>query len=128
VQKHIKKFNEFNVRITVISFADDMSLAPYKANFKWDMELVSDPTRKLYKQYGLKRGKILDILHPKTLLKYTGYILQGKKMKKPTEDIYQLGGDFILDAKGKVFFSYPSKHPEDRPSVKLLLKQLKKLT
>lgn len=34
----------------------------------------------------------------------------------------QMGGDFMLDDRGKVVFHYPCKNPLDRPSVEHIVK------
>ena len=37
------------------------------------------------------------------------------------EDVYQAGGDFLLDREGNVLFAHRSKDPGDRPQVGHLL-------
>eukprot|EP00064_Thunnus_orientalis_P019427 superscaffoldBa00004860_g19545 len=37
------------------------------------------------------------------------------------EDIYQMGGDFLLDEAGNVLLSHRPKNPLDRPTVQLIL-------
>ena len=39
----------------------------------------------------------------------------------------QLGGDFIVDAWGKVRFAHPSEDPSDRPTFQRILEELKRL-
>lgn len=38
------------------------------------------------------------------------------------EDLYQMGGDFLIEETGKVILSHPCKTPLDRPTVEDILK------
>jgi hypothetical protein len=40
---------------------------------------------------------------------------------KTGDDIYQAGGDFLLDSAGRVLFAHRSRDPADRPAVSRLL-------
>jgi hypothetical protein len=37
------------------------------------------------------------------------------------EDIYQSGGDFLIDHDGRILFAHRSRDPADRPSAERLL-------
>jgi len=124
VQKHLKEFETLKTKIKAISFAEPPVLKDYKKHFEWKLDLYADPQRKLYHLFGLKRLGVLNIFHPKSILKYTTYFLQGKKIQKATQDIYQMGGDFILNAEGRLTYAFRSHRPDDRPSVNELLKAL----
>jgi hypothetical protein len=39
-------------------------------------------------------------------------------------DIYQSGGDFLLDRDGNVLFAYRGKDPADRPPMAVLLREI----
>lgn len=41
-------------------------------------------------------------------------------------DFYQLGGDIVVDAKGKLLYVFKSKNSDDRPSVDELLETIPK--
>ncbi len=58
-----------------------------------------------------------DIWGPKTWWAYFKEILQGHKPKKATGDIYQRGGDVLIDPDGIVRFHYVGDGPADRPSL-----------
>jgi hypothetical protein len=111
----------------VVSFATLERINTYLKYAPSPFTFVRDPERKLYEALGLHRGSVWEVFSPKTLLKYVGFALRGKFPEKPTEDIRQLGGDFLFDGNGKLRFSYPSRTPADRPAVSLLLEELSKL-
>ena len=114
-------------QVVIVSFASQDCLKAYQEMHQWPYALLSDPERKFYRLLGLHRGTSLQIFHPKTLLSYARYFMEGKKIEKTKEDIYQLGGDFIFDRKGIYCFGYPSQRPDDRPAVSLLIQKLSEL-
>lgn len=126
MQKNIDQFKK--AKIKVLSFAEPEELKEYQKHFQWKMDIYSDPKRTLYQAFGLKKEKIWNIFHPKTILKHIVYFSKGQKMQKAKQDIYQMGGDFILDSNGNVQYSFRSTRPDDRPSIRRLLKELEKLS
>ena len=116
-----------DAEVLVISFAPLDELGRYRSELKLPFPIGSDPKGKAYVDYGLAKGSRRQIWHPKTALKYLGYVLKGKKIKKPKkgDDLYQLGGDFVIDAQGRVLLAYASERPDDRPSVDTLIAALK---
>jgi hypothetical protein len=68
------------------------------------------------------------MLHPRVLWGYLKLIWRGTRPEKlePGEDLFQLGGDFVLDGAGRLVFAYPSKTSTDRPSVAGLLDAVRK--
>jgi hypothetical protein len=43
------------------------------------------------------------------------------------DDIYQAGGDFLLDRDGNILFAHRSQDPSDRPSASRLLEVIDQL-
>ncbi len=46
------------------------------------------------------------------------------KLPAKNDDLFQLGGDFILDTEHRIRFAFSSREPTDRPSVDRLLAEL----
>lgn len=76
----------------------------------------------MYRAYGLRRS-----WNVKTAWTYGWLLLRGRKLHGIQEDPNQLGGDFIVDAKGIVRLPHPSRDAADRPSVSDLLGVLRQL-
>lgn len=68
------------------------------------------------------------MLHPRVLWGYLKLIWRGTPPEKPEpgEDLFQLGGDFVLDGVSRLVFAYPCKTPTDRPPPALLLDAVRK--
>ena len=87
-----------------------------------------DPTRQLYSAFGLNRS----VAKVWSIPALTFYAEQKRAARKlvalfEEDDPTQMGGDFVLDAGGKVVLIHRSKVSTDRPSVEDLLKCLKSL-
>ncbi len=127
MQRQDGEFKKVGAQVIIISFSSSKALQPYQKIHQWGYPIFSDSQRQFYHLLGLQKGDFFQIFHPKTVMNYARYLIEGKKIEKTKEDIYQLGGDFIFDRKGVYRFGYPSQRPDDRPEVTLLLEKLSKL-
>uniref|UniRef100_A0AAY5KNJ6 Selenoprotein L n=1 Tax=Esox lucius TaxID=8010 RepID=A0AAY5KNJ6_ESOLU len=109
-----------SVRVLVVSFGcrEGGQLWLEQTGCKYNMLL--DPERNVYKAFGLG-SSYTKVMSFRSLLKYAEYIVLGQEFPdippRFLEDLYQLGGDFVLDEEGKVIFSHPCRNPLDRPKV-----------
>jgi hypothetical protein len=55
-------------------------------------------------------------------------MLRGWRPQGPNkgDDVLQLGGDFIVDAAGRLAYAFRSAEPTHRPSARELLEQIRK--
>ena len=109
--------------VLVVSFSPPARLPDYLAAHPWPFTVVSDPQRRAYQALGLSRGSWWRILGPKTLVRYLLLMLRGRKPEMPAQadDVRQLGGDFVIDARHRIVYAHPSHYPADRPAVSELL-------
>jgi peroxiredoxin len=91
------------------------------------LTFIGDPTREVYRAFGLTRGKASMFLSPRIIGTYLAKMWGGWRVRKPRkgEDLLQLGGDFVLDATRRLVFAYRSIDPTDRPPVQQLLDAIK---
>jgi hypothetical protein len=83
--------------------------------------VLVDPTRAVYRAYGLGRGSVRKVWGPKTWWAYAKLIGRGRHFQLPTEDTLQLGGDFVVGRDGRLVYVFRSDDPDDRPTVDDLL-------
>ncbi|MBI2609088.1 MAG: AhpC/TSA family protein [Deltaproteobacteria bacterium] len=125
MQKNKDQFEACGVDIIIVSFSEGLKLQEYIEYYKWIFPIYSDAERKIYKLFGLGRARKTQIFTFGVIWKYLKLIAQGKKLKKTNEDVYQLGGDFMIDGKGILQYCFESENPDDRPSIEELLKTAK---
>jgi peroxiredoxin len=115
--------------ILVVSQARPEVLSRYLARRSWNVPIVSDPDRDVYRAFGLERTGWATFFRPTVLWGYLRGMLRGYGLKAPYrgEDVLQLGGDFILDRFGRVRFAYSSVNPVDRPGIDAIRDALAKV-
>lgn len=116
------EFDQRRVVIVVVSFAEPAKLIPYQQQHRWPFTLLADPKRIAYQAFTLKRLSWFRVFSPATLRLY--WTLRRKGMKQDAyagDDIYQAGGDFLVDRQGNILFAHRSQDPADRPAAARLL-------
>ena len=121
--------DELGARVVVVAFAPAESLVGYQHRQRLDhLLLLSDPDRRAYDAFGLGRGSLLRVwLDPRVWARYLQLMLRGRRPEVAHEDTLQLGGDALIDARGRVAWIYRSRGPEDRPTVAAIQSQLRHL-
>ncbi|MEI7684076.1 MAG: peroxiredoxin-like family protein [Planctomycetota bacterium] len=105
------------VRVVVVTFTPPKLLKMFLAENKLPFEFVADPSREAYRFFQLRRASVLSFFKPRVLAGYFRRFWSGVKMRKPIEqDVLQLGGDFLFDARGEAAWSWVSKDATDRPT------------
>ena len=81
----------------------------------------------MYEAFGLGKASFFRVWHPRVILKYAQLIRSGMKIphRDVAADLWQLGGDFVIDGSGIVRYAYSSEGPEARPPVDELVDALR---
>jgi peroxiredoxin len=123
VQSLKSEFDRREVSIVVISFAEPQRLAPYQKHHQWPFVMLGDPKRIAYQAFALERLSWLRVFSPSTLRLYFRLLREGKKLRSyGKDDVYQSGGDFLIDREGNILFAHHSRDPADRPAAEQLLR------
>jgi len=103
---------------------DDQSLLEAKMlrDLELPFPLLLDPDRKAYAAWGLGRTNLLGaMLSPSLNWRYFRLLLAGERFLGLAPDMFQLGGDFVLDPNGIVCFAHRMRDNGDRvPAARLL--------
>jgi hypothetical protein len=106
---------------------DEPSLLATKLLFeiKVPFELVLDRTKETYRRWGMGRTNIFrSVLAPALVYRYLKLLLKGERFLGVAPDMYQLGGDFVIDQSGRIVFAHRMRHNGDRVEVSSLLNEL----
>ena len=76
----------------------------------------------LYRYFGMHKAGFWDLWGRRALWAYIRLIGRGKKMMKSSGDIYQRGGDVLLDPVNVVRFQRVANGPGDRPDPETLFR------
>lgn len=124
LQKNQRSLDAHSVEVLIISFGcrEGASHWLVETGFQYDMLLDSD--RQLYSAFGLG-ASVSKVLNFRNMLLYAEYVMDDMEFPRglPSikDDMFQLGGDFVVDEHGTVLFSHRCHSPIDRPSVEHIL-------
>lgn len=114
------------VSIVVVSFEEERFVRRYRDETGLQWPLISDPSRELYRQFGMEKAKLRQIINWQSLQGYLGLVFGRRRaVKLPTNhDYLQLGGDVLVDPNGLIQMVHQSHSPEDRPKTSDILQLL----
>ncbi len=86
---------------------------------------LAAPKRQGYKEYGLKRGSVLEVMGPATWIRGLTAARKGHRVEKVVGDAFQMPGTFIIDSTGTIRYARYAKHSGDHPPVHEIVAALK---
>ncbi len=119
MREHLDQFAD--AEIVVVTFADPARLAAQRAHLGVPFTYVSDVDRRLYALLGAERGSRRRVWSPGTLRMYARLMRSGRRLTRPTDDIYQLGADAVVDRDGRLRYLSLPPSPDTRPPVSELV-------
>jgi hypothetical protein len=119
-----EEFRGRKVRIAVVTFENDFLARVYVEETSLAWPLLVDDTRETYRAYGMLSASFWEIWGPETWWAYLKEIMKGEKLRKPGGDIFQRGGDVLIDPEGIVALHHIGVGPADRPPVERLLQAI----
>lgn len=124
LHKNQKLLQSQDVRVVVVSFGCRDGAAHWIKETGCAYDMLLDPQRQLYVAFSLG-SSLWKVLNFRNMLVYGEHVAQDLEFPKALpsiqDDMFQLGGDFVLDEHGTVLFSHSCQSPIDRPSVYRIL-------
>jgi len=128
VKEFKSEFDQRGVSVVAVSFAEPARLVHYQELHQWPFPIFADPERAAYRALNLQRLSLFRVFSPATLKRYLQLLFKGMKQEPyGGDDIYQSGGDFLLDRQGYIFFAHRSEDPADRPEAARLVVEIDRL-
>ena len=119
------EFDRRGVAVVIVSFAEPKTIVRYLEDHQCPFPMLADPQRHAYRAFELKSLPWYRVFSPGTLKLYLKLFRKGLVHHDyGKEDIYQGGGDFVIDRSGNILFAHRSEDPADRPSMGSLLKAI----
>ncbi|XP_028251833.1 uncharacterized protein LOC114427827 [Parambassis ranga] len=120
LERNQKSLDAHSLQVVVVSFGCEEGASHWLQDTGCHYDMLLDPERKLYAAFGLG-ASLRKVLNFSNMLLYAEYVANNMEFPRglPTiqDDMFQLGGDFVLDKHGRVLFSHCCQSPIDRPSV-----------
>ncbi|HVR29165.1 MAG TPA: SelL-related redox protein [Thermoanaerobaculia bacterium] len=121
LRAHAKEIEELDLSVLVITFETRRQAEVYVRETDLPWPLLVDTSRDAYRAYGMRRGGLWEIWSPASWGAYLDLLRKGRRVRPPTGDVYQLGGDVLIDPAGRLALRRVEKGPADRPPVPDLL-------
>lgn len=118
------QFDALGLKVVVVTFEHDFFARSYVAETSLTWPLLVDSEREVYRGYGMLTASFWDIWGLATWRAYLRAVLKGEKPKPAGEDIYQRGGDVLIDPAGIVRLHHVGAGPADRPAVAAILARI----
>ncbi|KAK2883699.1 hypothetical protein Q8A67_017336 [Cirrhinus molitorella] len=119
----LKLLDAQSLRVLVVSCGSLEGAMFWLDQTGYGFDMLLDAERAVYQAFSLG-SSISKVMKFKLMLHYSEILVNRKLPEVPPQfigDLFQMGGDFVVDQDGKVIFSYRCKSPVDRPSVTQIL-------
>ncbi|XP_044230291.1 prostamide/prostaglandin F synthase-like isoform X2 [Thunnus albacares] len=124
LEKNKSSLDAHSVEVVVVSFGCQEGASHWLQETSCQFDMLLDADRKLYAAFGLG-ASLKKVLNFSNMLRYAEYVADNYEFPRGLasiqDDMFQLGGDFVLDQHGRVLFSHCCQSPIDRPSVEDIL-------
>ena len=114
--------------VLAVSFSSPDAIAAHVAISPQPFPILADPERAAYQAFALGKTRLLSFFRLDVLWHYLSLMFRGYMPRRPQEDVdlWQLGGDFVLDRAGRLTFAHPSGDAVDRPTNATLLAEMRR--
>lgn len=128
MRQKLPQFEQAGGRVVLVGMGAPEETAAFMSNLDISVPMISDPDRRLYRDFGLKMASIPELFLPSVAFKAISAMAQGHTVGLPVGDIRQLPGVFIIDTGGRIVFSHVGKDAADHPDAETLLVALAAIT
>lgn len=91
--------------------------------------LLLDPQMNSYRRWGLGKTNLAGaMLSPSLNWRYLKLLLKGERFLGTAPNMFQLGGDFVVDRAGKIAASHPMRNNGDHVEVSQLIEELRRIS
>lgn len=125
MRDHEAEFRRHGTAIAIVTFENDFFARSYVEETGLAWPLLVDTGRELYRRYGMLSAGWWDVWGPATWKAYLREMLKGHLPRKSSGDIFQRGGDVLIDPDGIVRLHHIGTGPADRPSVEEILAKIR---
>lgn len=110
--------------VVVVTFENNFLARSYGEETALSWPLLIDGTRGTYRNYNMLSASFWEVWGPKTWRAYLKCLVKGQKLARSEGDIFQRGGDVLIDPEGIVRLHHVGSGPADRPSVETILHKI----
>lgn len=114
-----------DLNIIFVSMGKVNEAADFKVKMEIPQPLISDPNKRLYEAFGLRRGSFRQVVNPVTTRKGLTAFKAGHRPGMLKQDPWMMAGVFRVDPDGEVTFSHYANDISDNMSGEEIARLLK---
>jgi peroxiredoxin len=129
MQEMAEELERFGARVLLVAY-DEQALLEAKMlrGIEVGFPILIDPSKETYWRWGMGRGNVFTaMLSPKLNVRYAKLLLKGEPFLGLAPDMFQLGGDFVVDREGRIAFAHIMRDNGDRAPVSDLITKLSEI-
>lgn len=113
-REQLASLREFKTEnIVLVGLGDQEETARFRQRMEIPQKIISDPTKALYQQFGLRRASFGQFVNRRVVKRGIEAMRSGHRVGVVNADPLQLAGVFILNSQGDVIFEKLSQDPAD---------------
>lgn len=118
MEEHYDEIRRLGGEVAAVSFSPPERVAAFLKPHPLPFPALADPEMTAYRAFQLGRTSWREIANPLVMGRFLKMMVHGWLPRTPGQgdDIFQLGGDFILDRDLRVRYAHASAEPTDRPT------------
>ncbi len=113
-----------DANIVFVSMGSPEQTEAFRSELSSPHRYICDPERVLYHHFGVRRGGLVNLLHPQVFIRGIGAAMSQGMQAKPQSDPMQLPGVVVIDTTGDVTWEHQARHAADNPSGEEILRHL----
>jgi peroxiredoxin len=119
VSRNRQQLHDAGLGVLAVGHAPAEVVKKFIDREKIEIPIVTDPERSGYKALELGRVSVWHFFRPRIVWDFIKLLFKGEKIRRLTwtEDVFQLGGDYLVDRERRILFAYPSQDATDRPNL-----------
>ena len=126
VQERAAAFAESGFALVAVGFSPPAALSDLADHLGWEGPFCSDESRELYRRLDVGRAPVHRVFNLGTLARYGDALRRRERVRRPVEDLRQLGAD-VLVVEGRARVLARPTSPDDRASADDLLRAAERL-
>ena len=109
-----------DANLAFVTMAEPRLAARFRAWMRSPHPFLCDPGREVYRAFGLERGGVRQHFSASVAVRASAALRAGHRQGRPQQDVWQLGGTYVVDGEGCVLAAFPARDAGDHPSPEAL--------
>lgn len=127
MQERSNELEQLGAQVLLVAY-DEQALLEAKLLKDLDLTfpILLDREKVTYGRWGMGRASVFQaMLSPKLNVRYAKLLMKGERFLGFAPDMFQLGGDFVVDRSGKIAFEHVMRDNGDRAGLDVMIDALR---